>query len=149
MSGCREPRLPPRLHPPAPPATPPGRGVENTRQDPGYPVCGFFSKIIFSKKKFVRYAPPLDPPFFQFFQFWTTGAPFYIFFFYYFTVFLFIFSLFLFTFFSIIECRAVVIQPPQFILNDVRLKEASDSLHDKKFGAALRRRNLHLDSMCA
>ena len=29
------------------------------------------------------------------------------------TVFLFIFSLFLFTFFSIIEGRAVVIQPPQ------------------------------------
>ena len=29
-------------------------------------------------------------------------------------MFLFIFSLFLFTFFSIIECRAVVLQPPQF-----------------------------------
>ena len=52
-------------------------------------------------------------------QFWTTGAPFYIFFFYYITVFLFIFSLFLFTFFSIIECRAVVLQPPQYIIYTV------------------------------
>ena len=59
--------------------------------------------------------PPLDPPFFLIFSFhfWTTGAPFYIFFFYYITVFLFIFSLFLFTVFSIIEGSAVVIQPPQ------------------------------------
>ena len=77
------------------------------------------------------WTPPLDPPpgpphgppifFKNFFQFWTTGAPFYIFFFYYITVFLFIFSLFLFTFFSIIECRAVVLQPPQYIVRDVRL----------------------------
>ena len=78
----------------------------------------FFRKLIFSKK-FARPCPPPGPPhgppiFFNFFfQFWSTGAPFYIFFFYYITVFLFIFSLFLFTFFSIIECRAVVLQPPQ------------------------------------
>ena len=93
----------------------------------------FFRKLIFSKK-FARpcppppgpppldpppWTPPMDPPhgppifFKKNFQFWTTGAPFYIFFFYYITVFLFIFSLFLFTFLSIIECRAVVLQPPQ------------------------------------
>ena len=103
--------------------SPPGRGVENARQDPGYPFCGFFSKTNFFEKICSTMTPPLDPPldpphgppiFFKFFfQFWTTGAPFYIFFFYYITVFPFIFSLFLFTFFSIIEGRAVVLQPPQ------------------------------------
>ena len=41
--------------------------------------------------------------------------------FYYITVFPFIFSLFLFTFFSIIECRAVVFQPPQSIILDILL----------------------------
>ena len=62
------------------------------------------------------WTPPMEPPFFSivFFHFWTTGSPFYIFFLYYITVFLFIFSLFLFTFFSIIEGRAVVLQPPQY-----------------------------------
>ena len=109
---------------------PPGRGVENARQDPGYPFCGLVSKTNFFEKICSTMTPPpgpppgppLDPPgpphgppiFFNFFfQFWITGAPFYIFFFYYITVFLLIFSLFLFTFFSIIECRAVVLQPPQ------------------------------------
>ena len=38
--------------------SPTGRGVENTRQDSGYPFCGFFSKNNFFEKKFVRYAPP-------------------------------------------------------------------------------------------
>ena len=91
----------------------------------------FFRKLIFSKKFARPCPPPLDPPpwtpphgppiFFNFFfQFWTTGAPFYIFFFYYITVFLFIFSLFLFTFFSIIECRAVVLQPPQYTYSSVQ-----------------------------
>ena len=95
--------------------SPPGRGVENARQDPGYPFCGFFSKTNFFEKNCSTMTPPWTPHFFQFFfQFWSTGAPFYIFFFYYITVFPSIFSLFLFTFFSIIECRAVVLQPPQY-----------------------------------
>ena len=85
---------------------------------PATPSQGFFRKIIFSKKVSCGMPPPgpphRPPIFLNFFQFWTTGAPFYIFFFYYITVFLFIFSLFLLTFFSIIERRAVVIQPPQF-----------------------------------
>ena len=78
-----------------------------------------FRKLTFFEKICSTMPPPPGPPpwtphFFQIlFQFWSTGAPFYIFFFYYITVFLSIFSLFLFTFFSIIECRAVVLQPPQ------------------------------------
>ena len=104
---------------------PPGRGVENARQDPGYRFCGFFSKTNFFENKFVQYAPPprpphgppLDPPIF--FNFGPQEPPF-IFFSsiilcLFITVFLFIFSLFLFTFFSIIEGRAVVIQPPQHL----------------------------------
>ena len=66
-------------------------------------------------------APPWTPHFFQFFfLFWTTGAPFYIFFFYisvlYYCVSLYIFTVFV-HFFSIIEGRAVVIQPPQPVLD--------------------------------
>ena len=75
--------------------SPPGR-VENTvgwkirAKTPATPSESFFRKIFFSKK-FARPCPPPGPLhgtphgppiFFNFvFQFWTTGAPFYIFFF--------------------------------------------------------------------
>ena len=47
--------------------------------------CARFRKAKNSKKKIATYAPPMDPPFFSIFlfQFSTTGAPCYIFFFYY------------------------------------------------------------------
>ena len=89
------------------------------------------------EKKFLTYAPPPPwtppgPPIFYNFSVLDHRSPFYKFFFYYITVFLFIFSLFLFTFFSIIEGRAVVIQPPQvyftYYLSFSLYKEADDSL---------------------
>ena len=78
-----------------------------------FPALDFEKQKI--RKKIRDVCPPPRPPHGRpiflncFFQFWTTGAPFNIFFFYYITVFLIIFSLFLFTVFSIIEGRAVVI----------------------------------------
>ena len=67
-----------------------------------------FEKQKNSKKISRRMPPPHGPPIFL--SFFSSvldhRGPFYIFFFYYITVFLFIFSLFLFTFFSIIECRS-------------------------------------------
>ena len=94
--------------------SPPGRGVENTYQDPGYPFCAFVSKNNFFKKNSCG-MPPMDPQGSDFFlKFFGPPEPLlYIFLLLYYCVPL-IFSLFLFTFFSIIEGKAVVIQPPQF-----------------------------------
>ena len=99
--------------PRVPGGVPPGGGVESHRRGLLYhfPALDFENQDFKNFKK--RRMPPLGPapwtP--HFFDFSILDQLFYIFFFYYITVF--IFSLFLFTFFSIIEGRAVVIQPPQ------------------------------------